>query len=195
MAEREGLACAFGAAPLAHSYAARRSNRLAVHDLAFAGFRLARQWCSRLTVQPWRPAGAAAWAGTKGEASGERGMDSDRLWPILGPAARRRLRAGVQNAGAFCRTKAPNLQLTRPEKAKGPMKGPFAFSGGERGIRTLDTLLTYTPLAGERFRPLSHLSEISFSFHCAGPATGRHSGTGARGLTSALPSATGRTWY
>ncbi|GEM_PF-4331390 len=29
---------------------------------------------------------------------------------------------------------------------------------GERGIRTLDTLLRYTPLAGERFRPLSHLS-------------------------------------
>ena len=32
--------------------------------------------------------------------------------------------------------------------------------GGERGIRTLDGLLTHTPLAGERFRPLSQLSEI-----------------------------------
>ena len=31
-------------------------------------------------------------------------------------------------------------------------------SGGERGIRTLEGLLTLTPLAGERFRPLSHLS-------------------------------------
>ena len=31
-------------------------------------------------------------------------------------------------------------------------------TGGEGGIRTLDTLLTYTPLAGERFKPLSHLS-------------------------------------
>lgn len=30
--------------------------------------------------------------------------------------------------------------------------------GGEEGIRTLDTLLTYTPLAGERLRPLGHLS-------------------------------------
>lgn len=30
--------------------------------------------------------------------------------------------------------------------------------GGERGIRTLEGLLTLTPLAGERFRPLSHLS-------------------------------------
>ena len=32
--------------------------------------------------------------------------------------------------------------------------------GGERGIRTLDGLLTHTPLAGERFRPLSQLSEV-----------------------------------
>jgi hypothetical protein len=30
--------------------------------------------------------------------------------------------------------------------------------GGERGIRTLDGLLTHTPLAGERLRPLGHLS-------------------------------------
>ena len=30
--------------------------------------------------------------------------------------------------------------------------------GGEDGIRTHDTLLTYTPLAGERLRPLGHLS-------------------------------------
>ena len=31
-------------------------------------------------------------------------------------------------------------------------------SGGPGGIRTLDTLLEYTPLAGERFQPLSHRS-------------------------------------
>ena len=30
--------------------------------------------------------------------------------------------------------------------------------GGEGGIRTLDGLLTHTPLAGERLRPLGHLS-------------------------------------
>src|SRR5690554_7283614 len=30
--------------------------------------------------------------------------------------------------------------------------------GGEGGIRTLDTLLRCTPLAGERLRPLGHLS-------------------------------------
>ena len=32
--------------------------------------------------------------------------------------------------------------------------------GGERGIRTLDTLLTYTPLAGARLQPLGHFSVI-----------------------------------
>ena len=30
--------------------------------------------------------------------------------------------------------------------------------GGERGIRTLDTGLGYTPLAGERLQPLGHLT-------------------------------------
>ena len=30
--------------------------------------------------------------------------------------------------------------------------------GGERGIRTLDRILSYTPLAGARLRPLGHLS-------------------------------------
>ncbi len=32
------------------------------------------------------------------------------------------------------------------------------LSGGDEGIRTLDTLLGYTPLAGERLRPLGHVS-------------------------------------
>ena len=35
---------------------------------------------------------------------------------------------------------------------------PFTHSGGEGGIRTLDELLTHTPLAGERLQPLGHLS-------------------------------------
>ena len=34
----------------------------------------------------------------------------------------------------------------------------FQVIGGERGIRTLDELLTHTPLAGERLQPLGHLS-------------------------------------
>ena len=33
-----------------------------------------------------------------------------------------------------------------------------SIDGGERGIRTLDGILSHTPLAGERLRPLGHLS-------------------------------------
>ena len=41
-----------------------------------------------------------------------------------------------------------------------PMKMNLFEYGGERGIRTLDELLTHTPLAGERLQPLGHLSKI-----------------------------------
>ena len=37
-------------------------------------------------------------------------------------------------------------------------------TGGEGGIRTLDTLLTYTPLAGERLQPLGH---FTYSYNIA----------------------------
>ena len=37
-------------------------------------------------------------------------------------------------------------------------------NGGERGIRTLDGLLTHTPLAGERLQPLGHLSDRTHHF-------------------------------
>src|SRR5688500_4211545 len=54
------------------------------------------------------------------------------------------------------------------------------FSGGERGIRTLEGLLTLTPLAGVRLRPLGHLSDYArFSFgvrdlhECTRPFPGR----------------------
>ena len=33
-------------------------------------------------------------------------------------------------------------------------------NGGEGGIRTLDTLLRYTPLAGVRLQPLGHFSAL-----------------------------------
>ena len=48
----------------------------------------------------------------------------------------------------------------RQQNKKPPM-GAFYFVGGERGIRTLEGRLTLTPLAGERFQPLSHLSGLS----------------------------------
>lgn len=34
--------------------------------------------------------------------------------------------------------------------------------GGEREIRTLDTLLTYTRVPGVRIQPLCHLSAVEF---------------------------------
>ena len=37
-------------------------------------------------------------------------------------------------------------------------KDSLRLNGGERGIRTLDRGLAYTPLAGERLQPLGHLS-------------------------------------
>lgn len=38
--------------------------------------------------------------------------------------------------------------------------------GGEGGIRTLDTLLTYTPLAGARLQPLGHFSKTCCLLRC-----------------------------
>ena len=45
--------------------------------------------------------------------------------------------------------------------------------GGERGIRTLDTRLTYTPLAGERLQPLGHLSVRAKRLNIYGFSRGR----------------------
>jgi CubicO group peptidase (beta-lactamase class C family) len=42
----------------------------------------------------------------------------------------------------------------------------FRGYGGDDGIRTHDTLLRYTPLAGERLRPLGHVSTDGFSRPC-----------------------------
>lgn len=48
----------------------------------------------------------------------------------------------------------------RPDIKKPPQWGGFFMYGGEGGIRTPDTGLGYTPLAGERLRPLGHLSGV-----------------------------------
>ena len=49
--------------------------------------------------------------------------------------------------------------LTSIHKQKRPHKWRrLCLYGGEGGIRTLDTRLTYTPLAGERLQPLGHVS-------------------------------------
>ena len=53
--------------------------------------------------------------------------------------------------------------LLANEIQKGP-EVPFEFHiGGEGGIRTLEGLLTLTPLAGARLRPLGHLSGLALS--------------------------------
>ena len=41
----------------------------------------------------------------------------------------------------------------------------FDRYGGKGGIRTLDTLLTYTRFPGERLQPLGHFSIISVEEH------------------------------
>ena len=48
-----------------------------------------------------------------------------------------------------------NVQIKTPPRGR-----RFYLDGGEGGIRTLDTLLTYTPLAGERLQPLGHFSKF-----------------------------------
>ena len=46
----------------------------------------------------------------------------------------------------------------RPLRARRASCDVGALAGGEGGIRTLDGLMAHTPLAGERLRPLGHLS-------------------------------------
>ena len=50
---------------------------------------------------------------------------------------------------------------------KKPPKGGFFIFGGERGIRTLGTLLTYTRFPGEPIQPLWHLSVSWLYFNCS----------------------------
>ena len=52
--------------------------------------------------------------------------------------------------------------------------------GGEGGIRTLDGLLTHTPLAGARLQPLGHLSKNSFLYKLVWVCNPYALGRGAR---------------
>ena len=61
----------------------------------------------------------------------------------------RRKKSVLMTLGGF---KSRSFSLT-----KGPV-ALFPKAGGERGIRTLDGILSHTPLAGARLRPLGHLS-------------------------------------
>ena len=54
------------------------------------------------------------------------------------------------------------LEYNEKIRPQPDLENAFArASGGEDGIRTRDTLLAYTHLAGERLRPLGHLSKTA----------------------------------
>ena len=90
----------------------------------------------------------------------------DRVWrerdrpahhPWRGPCGRP---PGVQTCSRqVCRT-ILNIVGSNTFAAKYEMRPdePHLIFGGERGIRTLDTLLTYTHFPGVRLKPLGHLS-------------------------------------
>lgn len=60
----------------------------------------------------------------------------------------------LENISTARNAPAKLWQVAKKDELLNEIKG----HGGEDGIRTHDTLLTYTPLAGERLRPLGHLS-------------------------------------
>ena len=48
-----------------------------------------------------------------------------------------------------------------PDIERAPIGALSIYYGGERGIRTLDRVLAYTPLAGVRLQPLGQLSGLT----------------------------------
>ena len=87
---------------------------------------------------------------------GERGIDSKR------DCARVLTPCGGACGGPKCSRILSNRVLIdphyQPDIKKTPLCGAFLMPGGERGIRTLDTLLTYTHFPGVLLKPLGHLS-------------------------------------
>ena len=73
------------------------------------------------------------------------------------PRRASRLWRSVPNASRLVEPDGSHPIFTAQMKTP-PFRGRLRLDGGEGGIRTLDTLLTYTPLAGERLQPLGHFS-------------------------------------
>ena len=94
-------------------------------------------------------------------AGGEGGITQNRLVPVLTRRASRLWRS-VPNALRLVEPKGSHPSSLFQNKQKSPHKAGCFVYGGEGGIRTLDTLLTYTPLAGERLQPLGHFSRFKF---------------------------------
>ena len=90
---------------------------------------------------------------------GERGIV--RNHPRFRPGGRLRrpnsLPTNLSNPAALWAARVLNHLASARQKIC-PTAGAYLLRGGERGIRTLDGLLTHTPLAGARLQPLGHLS-------------------------------------
>ena len=87
---------------------------------------------------------------------GEGGIDSAR-GTAPHPCGAPPLRGDVQIRSANLSNRTGLIESPARPDENGPARGPFS-SGGEGGIRTLDTLLTYTHFPGVRLQPLGHLS-------------------------------------
>ena len=78
-----------------------------------------------------------------------RGFVTDTIWVAI------EMHAFSPQPDCWIPLPAPD---TKGPKKISPRDAGLVIDGGEGGIRTLDTLLTYTPLAGERLQPLGHFS-------------------------------------
>jgi len=87
----------------------------------------------------------------QGTAIGPPPVDSRPLAPVLSPGIEASVKAAPPSSFA-------TGYATQHPQRRAKYSKRRAIIGGERGIRTLEGLLTLTPLAGVRLRPLGHLS-------------------------------------
>ena len=107
---------------------------------------------------------------------GEGGITQNSLRAVLTLRASPPKRLGAQcSAGRIGSNHRVLIKPPTPSRSKKDPNRSFLNFGGEGGIRTLDTRLTYTPLAGERLQPLGHFSVLLRS-HLSMQATKRSRG-------------------
>ncbi len=115
------------------------------------------------------------------ESGGEGGITRRCAPRPSGRRLRRRSGAAARHPSnpAFSCIEGSNPDSSGARHAKGATWTPLLESGGEGGIRTLDTGLPYTHFPGVRLRPLGHLSGLS------------REGTGLREARKGKPAAVG----
>ena len=75
------------------------------------------------------------------------------------PTPRGEVKELFESRGTFLQGRGPFMQPRRSnEKGARAFSDAWSVTGGERGIRTLDRIESYTRLAGEHLRPLGQLS-------------------------------------